>query len=164
MSVEKVKEYLKAFGRDKDVVETTKDTSTVALAAQAIGITDGEIAKTLSFSLKDEAILVVLAGDVKVDNHKYKDTFGVKATMLSHEDALRVTGHAVGGVCPFALPQGLKVYCDVSLKAHEHVYPACGSDHSFIRLTPDELATCAASAGWVDVAKAPVMATEAHHE
>ncbi len=155
MSIEKVKAFFAALGRENEVLEFAVSSATVELAAVAVGVEPGMIAKTLSFSDNAEGcMLIVAAGDAKIDNRKFKDTFGFKAKMLSHEDALRFTGHAVGGVCPFALPEGVKVYCDSSLWRFEHVYPACGSSNSAIKLTPDEL-TELSKAARCDVCKLP---------
>ena len=140
MSIEKVKAYFAAQGMAERVMEFEVSSATVELAAIAVGVEPGMIAKTLSFSDNGEGcILVVAAGDAKIDNRKFKDTFGFKAKMLTHEDALRLTGHAVGGVCPFALPEGIRVCCDSTLWRFDHVYPACGSSNSAIKLTPQEL-------------------------
>ena len=156
MSIEKVREYLKEFGKDKDVLEFDVSSATVELAAKALSLTPGHIAKTLSFEGKDgECILIVAAGDEKIDNRKFKDKFGFKAKMLSHDQALALTGHAVGGVCPFALPEGVKVYLDESLKRFEFVYPAAGSSNSAVKMTPDELYTASRALEWVDVCKLP---------
>ena len=155
MSIEKVKAFFAALGRENEVLEFAVSSATVELAAVAVGVEPGMIAKTLSFSDNAEGcMLIVAAGDAKIDNRKFKDTFGFKAKMLSHEDALRFTGHAVGGVCPFALPEGVKVYCDSSMWRFEHVYPACGSSNSAIKLTPDEL-TQLSGAARCDVCKLP---------
>lgn len=153
MSLESVKNYLKQFNKDQDIIVSDKDTSTVYNAALAIGVTEGEIAKTLTFKVKDEPIVIVLAGDLKVDNHKYKEFFHQKAAMLTHDEALEVTGHEVGGVCPFAIPEGVKIYCDVSLKKYAYVYPACGSQNSYIKLTPEEIYEISHSDSWIDIAK-----------
>ena len=140
MSIERVKDYLKERNLDGRVREFEVSSATVELAAIAVGVEPGMIAKTLSFSDNGEGcILVVAAGDAKIDNRKFKDTFGFKAKMLTHEDALRLTGHAVGGVCPFALPEGIRVCCDSTLWRFDYVYPACGSSNSAIKLTPEEL-------------------------
>ena len=140
MSIEKVKDFFAAMGRENEVLEFEVSSATVELASIALGVQPGMIAKTLSFGDNNEGcMLIVAAGDAKIDNRKFKDTFGFKAKMLSHEDALRFTGHAVGGVCPFALPESVKVYCDSSLWRFDYVYPACGSSNSAIKLTPDEL-------------------------
>jgi prolyl-tRNA editing enzyme YbaK/EbsC (Cys-tRNA(Pro) deacylase) len=155
MSVEKVKAYLARWGRDNDVVVSPLSTATVAEAAAALGVEEARIAKSISLRGKGAVFVVVCAGDAKIDNRKYKDAFGVKAKMLSHAEALEETGHAVGGVCPFALPLGVEVYLDESLKRFAAVFPACGSSNSAIELTCDELAEYSACKGWVDVCVTP---------
>lgn len=155
MAIDKVREYLKQWGKDQDIIEYEVSSATVELAAEAAGVIPGRIAKTLSFSdKKDGCILVVAAGDAKVNNSKFKQAFGVKASMLAPEEALVFTGHTVGGICPFAVEHlGTSVYCDISLKRFDTVLPACGSSHSCIVLTLDELVEMSASKGWVDVCK-----------
>jgi prolyl-tRNA editing enzyme YbaK/EbsC (Cys-tRNA(Pro) deacylase) len=133
-------------------------TATVAEAAAALGLIPARIAKSISLKQGDDTAVVVIAGDMKLDNRKYKDRFGVKARMLSAGEALECTGHAVGGVCPFALPPGVAVYLDISMKRFETVYPACGSGNSAIELTLDELNEYSHSRGWVDVCKPPEAA------
>ena len=129
-------------------------TATVAEAAEAVGVIPARIAKTLSFQSEEcGCILVLMAGDAKVDNKKYRARFGVKPHMLTHEDALQYTGHAVGGVCPFAVPDSVPVYLDVSLKRFDTVFPAAGSAASAVRLTCDELERASRSRGWIDVCK-----------
>ena len=155
MSIEKVREYLKGFGKENDILEFSVSSATVSLAAQALGTEPGRIAKTLSFKKDDGCILVVAAGDVKVDNAKYRHTFGLKAKMLTADEAVELIGHAVGGVCPFAVKNSvIGVYIDESIKHFDTVYPACGSSNSAIKLTPDELYTLSKASGWVDVTKA----------
>ncbi|MGN1098455.1 MAG: YbaK/EbsC family protein [Clostridia bacterium] len=154
MSVERVKEYLKQFGKDGDVMEKELSSATVELAAIAVGVSEGEITKTLAFDNgQGGCILVAAAGDTKINNGKFKKQFGIKAKMLSPEDTLRLTGHAVGGVCPFANPEGAKAYIDISVKRFDVVYPACGSGNSMVGLTCDELFKCAKAVDWVDVCK-----------
>ena len=154
MSIERVKEYMKQFGKENDVLEFEVSSATVTLAAQALGTEPGRIAKTLSFKKDEGCILVVTAGDVKVDNAKYKHTFGLKAKMLTAEEAVELIGHAVGGVCPFAVKDGvIGIYIDESVKRFETVYPACGSSNSAIKLTPEELFTISNATNWVDVTK-----------
>ena len=135
MSIDKVRAYLAGFGAEDRIREFDVSSATVELAAKALGTQECRIAKTLSFMLGDRVILVVAAGDVKVDNRKYKDFFGGKAKMLSHEEAETFTGHAVGGVCPFAVNDGVEVWLDESLKRFDTVFPACGSANSAIELT-----------------------------
>lgn len=153
MSVEKVRNYLKEYGLEDRVMEFDQSSATVDLAAEALGVEGDRIAKTLSFQKEDGCVLVVTAGKHRIDNKKFKQTFSMKAKMLSAEDALRLTGHAVGGVCPFALPEGTKVYLDESLKAYETVYPAAGSSSSAVRLSCEELFESSKAVEWVDVCK-----------
>lgn len=153
MSVERVKEYFKQYGMEERVLEFDTSSATVELAAQALGCEPCRIAKTLSFMADDHAILIVTAGDVKIDNHKYKETFHAKAKMLSPEEAETLIGHAIGGVCPFAVNEGVEKYLDVSLKRFETVFPACGSSNSAIELTIPELEKYAGDPDWVDVGK-----------
>ena len=155
MSVEMVKEYLAQFGAADRVREFEASTATVELAAQAAGVEPGRIAKTLSFKLEDRTILVVAAGDVKVDNVKYKNTFGGKAKMLTPQEAVERVGHAVGGVCPFAVNDGCDIYLDATLRRFETVFPACGSSNSAAELTLTELEELCAPCTWVDVCKLP---------
>lgn len=155
MSIVKVREYLKGFDADGRILEFPVSSATVELAAKALGTAPARIAKTLSFRLKDGVILVVLAGDAKTDNRKYRETFGEKARMLDREEAETLVGHAVGGVCPFAVNEGVKVYLDVSLKRFATVFPAAGSANSAIELTPAELEKFSRASGWVDVGKLP---------
>ncbi len=155
MSIVKVCEYLKDFGAEGRILEFPVSSATVELAAKALGTAPARIAKTLSFRLKEGVILVVLAGDAKTDNRKYRETFGEKARMLDREEAETLVGHAVGGVCPFAVNEGVKVYLDASLKRFATVFPAAGSANSAIELTPAELETFSRAAGWVDVGKLP---------
>ena len=151
MSIERVRAYFRQLGMEERVMEFDVSSATVELAAQALNCEPCRIAKTLSFRIGEDPILIVTAGDVKTDNRKYKDTFGVKAKMLTHEEAAELIGPAVGGVCPFAVNDGVKVYLDGSLKRFETVYPACGSSNSAIELTIAELETYATPIGWVDV-------------
>ena len=153
MSIQKVREYLAAYGAADRIREFDVSSATVELAAKALGCAESRIAKTLSFILGDRVVLVVAAGDVKVDNRKYKDFFGGKAKMLAREDAERLTGHAVGGVCPFAVNDGVEVWLDESLKRFGTVFPACGSASSAIELTLDELEKFSRAKGWTDVCK-----------
>ena len=152
MSVEQVRAYLDRWGRGKDVVEMALSTATVELAATALGVIPARIAK--SISLRDSgngAMLVVAAGDMKVDNRKFRDHFGFKPRMLSAEEALEFTGHAIGGVCPFALPPAITVYLDESMKRFTTIFPACGSGNSLIELTLEELQEYSQCSGWIDV-------------
>ena len=155
MSVEKVREYLKPYGVADRIREFEVSSATVELAAVAVGVEPARIAKTLSFYVGETPILIVAAGDAKVDNSKYKHFFHTKAKMLTHEEALERIGHAVGGVCPFALPADVKTYLDVSLRRFTTVFPAVGSAASDIELTCDELQRCCGEnfVEWVDVCK-----------
>ena len=154
MSIEAVKSYFAQFHLEDRIQEFPVSSATVELAAQALHTQPGRIAKTLSFLTKEEeCILILLAGDKKIDNHKFKETFGMKAKMPTPEQVAEKIGHSVGGVCPFAVPEGTKVYLDQSLREHETVFPACGSSNSAIELSCEELARYANAVGWVDVSK-----------
>ena len=153
MSIEKVRAYFDTLGIADRIQEFPVSSATVELAAQALGVAPARIAKTLSFKLDERTILVVAAGDAKIDNPKYKAAFGGKAKMLTPEEAVERVGHAVGGVCPFAVNDGVEVYLDESLRRFDTVFPAAGSSNSAIELTCDELAQYAKSDKWVDVCK-----------
>ena len=153
MSLEKAESYLKEAGFLEHVIELKESTATVALAAEALGVEPGMIAKTMSFLQGEQPVLILTEGTAKVDNRKYKDTFHVKAKMIPFEQVEEVTGHAPGGVCPFGIKDGIEVYLDESLKRFETVYPAVGDDHSAVRLSVDELEQIAGAKGWVDVCK-----------
>ena len=153
MSIEIVREYLASFGRDKDIMEFDSSSATVELAAQAVGVEAARITKTLAFKEGDSCILIGVAGDAKVDNKKFKTEFGYKAKMLSPEETLALTGHAVGGVCSFGVPENVRSFVDISLKRFETVFPACGSSNSAIELTCDDIFTLTKSEKWVDVCK-----------
>ena len=153
MSIEKVKSYFAQYGMEERILEFPVSSATVELAAQALNCEPKRIAKTLSFRVGEQAILVVAAGDARVDNAKYKNRFGVKAKMLSREEAAEMIGHAVGGVCPFAVKEGVAVYLDESLKRFPTVFPAAGSSNSAIELTIAELETLSRFTDWVDVCK-----------
>lgn len=153
MAIEKVKAYFEKYGMKERVLELDVSSATVELAAAALHCEPQRIAKTLSFMVEDHVVLVVAAGDAKIDNHKYKTQFGTKAKMLSPEEVETLVGHAVGGVCPFAVNGGVDVYLDVSLKRFETVFPACGSSNSAIELTIAELEKFSGAAGWIDVCK-----------
>ena len=155
MSIEKVRAYFEPLGMSERILEFDVSSATVDLAAQALGVEGCRIAKTLSFLVDDACILIVAAGDAKVDNRKYKDRFGTKAKMLPHDAVPEYIGHAVGGVCPFAVREGVKVYLDESLRRFETVFPACGSSNSAIELTIPELETYSGFCEWVDVCKLP---------
>ena len=153
MAIEAVKKFFTEFGIADRVIEFDVSSATVELAAQAVGCEPCRIAKTLSFMVDGSAILIVTAGDARIDNPKYKAQFGVKATMLSPADAEALVGHAVGGVCPFAIKEGVAVYLDESLRRFETVFPACGSGNSAIELTIPELEKYSGYTAWVDVCK-----------
>ena len=153
MAREKVKAYFKEHGMEVRIQEFDVSSATVELAAVALHCEPQRIAKSLSFMVDGHAVLVVAAGDAKIDNPKYKAQFGTKAKMLSLEDAETLVGHAVGGVCPFAVNEGVDVYLDISLKRFDTVFPACGSSNSAIELTISELEEYSGYAGWVDVCK-----------
>ena len=154
MSIELVRNFFRPLGREDDILEFPVSSATVELAAQAVGVIPARIAKTLSFLVEDGCVLIVAAGDAKIDNAKYKAMFHTKAKMLTSEQVTEFTGHAIGGVCPFGNPEGVKTYLDVSLQRFETVFPAAGSSNSAIELTCDELAQYSGSLGWVDVCKA----------
>lgn len=153
MSTERTKEYFKKWDMEERVIELDVSSATVDLAAQAIGCEPKRIAKSLSFMVSDEAILIVAAGDAKIDNPKYKAQFGTKAKMLKADEVLELIGHEVGGVCPFGINEGVTVYLDESLKRFDTVYPACGSSNSVIELTIEELEKYSNYSSWVDVCK-----------
>ena len=153
MAIDKVRSFFAEFGIEDKIREFDVSSATVELAASALGCDGARIAKSLSFATEDGAILVVAAGDAKIDNAKYKATFKTKAKMLTPDEVSEFIGHNVGGVCPFAIPETVKVYLDVSLRRFETVFPACGSSNSAIELTPCELEKYSGSALWVDVCK-----------
>lgn len=162
MSVQAVRDYLKQFHLEDKVEEFEQSSATVELAAEAAGVIPAMIAKTLSFKVGEGAILVVASGDAKIDNRKFKDTFGTKAKMLAPEEVIEFTGHAIGGVCPYAIPDvasqenpegKVKIYLDEALKRYEMALPAAGSSSSCVRLTVEELEMSCPDATWVDVCK-----------
>ena len=153
MAIEKVKEYFSKYGIADRVQEFDVSSATVDLAAQALGCEPCRIAKTLSFLVDGCPILIVAAGDAKIDNPKYKAQFGTKAKMLTPDEAETLVGHAVGGVCPFGINEGVLVYLDESLKRFTTVFPACGSSNSAIELSIDELEKYSGSVSWIDVCK-----------
>ena len=153
MSIEKVRAYFAGFGMEDRILEFPVSSATVALAAEALRCEPCRIAKTLSFLVADKPILVVAAGDARIDNPKYRAQFGAKAKMLAPEQAVELIGHAVGGVCPFATPEDVAVYLDISLKRFDTVFPACGSSNSAIEMTMDELAKHSGCIAWIDVCK-----------
>jgi len=150
MSLQSVRQFFADNAPDIEVIELSQSTATVALAAAAHNVAPGQIAKTLSLKVKNEVILVVAKGDARLDNKKLKEAFGAKARMLSSDEVVTVTGHPVGGVCPFGLENPLAVYCDVSLREFEEVLPAAGAIHSAVRISPERMATLT-DAIWVDV-------------
>ena len=155
MSIQKVRAYFETLGIADRIREFTVSSATVELAAVAVGVEGARIAKSLSFKVDDHPIIIVVAGDAKVDNSRYKAQFHTKAKMLTHEEAHTLIGHDVGGVCPFALPEDVQVYLDVSLKRFETVFPAAGSDNSAVEMTCEELERYASNfVAWVDVCKA----------
>ena len=158
MAIEKVKEYFRQFGIEDKIMEFDVSSATVDLAAEAVGVEGARICKTMSFLKPDGAgaILVQMAGDGRINNRKFKDQFGFKAKMLKPDEVIEYTGHAIGGVCAFAIERDdVDVYCDESMKRFETVFPACGSDNSSIELTNDELYEYSRAAGWVDICKLP---------
>lgn len=153
MAIENVKTYFRQFGMEEKVLEFAVSSATVELAAEALHCELQRIAKTLSFLVAEQPVLIVAAGDAKVDNHKFKEQFATKAKMLSPDQVEEMVGHAVGGVCPFAVKDGVTVYLDVSLKRFETVFPACGSANSAIELTIPQLEQYSGYTEWVDVCK-----------
>ena len=153
MAIEKVREYLKKYGADSRILEFDVSSATVELAAVALGCEPCRIAKTLSFDVDERVVLIVCAGDAKISNPKFKAQFHTKAKMLPAADAERLVGHAVGGVCPFAVNDGVEVYLDESLRRFDSVYPACGSSNSAIELTLAELESYSNPVSWIDVCR-----------
>ena len=153
MSFIKAKEYLKEFNLEDRIMEFDVSSATVKEAAIALGCTEGEIAKTLSFIINDKPILIVTAGDSKIDNSKYKKEFNIKAKMIAFDEVEKIIGHSVGGVCPFGINENVEVYLDESLKQYEIIYPACGSSNSAVKLTVNDLETASNYLKWVDVCK-----------
>ena len=154
MSVQIVRDYLKQWNYEDKIQEFDESSATVELAAHAVGVIPAQIAKTLSFKVDDACVLIVAAGDAKIDNHKYKQYFHTKAKMLTPEEVIDFTGHAIGGVCPFAVDRSwVKVYLDVSMKRFDIMYPAAGSSSSAVKLTIPELETCSGYEEWIDVCK-----------
>lgn len=154
MSIEKVRAYFRSFGMENRILEFPVSSATVELAAKALNCEGCRIVKTLSFNVGGKAVLICAAGDAKIDNAKYKAQFKVKAKMLSHEEAAEMIGHAVGGVCPFAVNEGVAVYLDESMKRFETVFPAAGSSNSAIELTIPEMETYSGYTAWINVCKA----------
>ncbi|WP_148253670.1 YbaK/EbsC family protein [Aidingimonas lacisalsi] len=158
MSLESVRRFFAEKAPDIEVLELETSTATVDLAAEAHGVEPGQIAKTLAFRVGDRQVLVIASGDARFDNRKMRQTFDNKAKMLDAETVLALTGHPVGGVCPFGLATPLPIYCDQSLKAYDEVLPAAGAHHTAVRLCPERLATLV-DAEWVDVCKLPETET-----
>ena len=155
MSLDKATEYLKQKGFDDRIILTEKSSATVTEAAEALGCTPGMIVKTLSFLQGERPVLVLAEGTARIDNAKYKARFGCKAKMIPSDLVLPLIGHDIGGVCPFGVKSGVSVFLDESLKRHEIVYPAAGSDHSAVRLSISELEQICETASWVDICRAP---------
>ena len=155
MSIERVKEYFRQYDMEDRILEFVVSSATVELAAQALGCEPRRIAKTLSFKIDDQPILIVAAGDARINNGKYKARFGTKAKMLSADEVETMVGHAVGGVCPFGINEGVKVYLDESLKRFDTVFPACGSGNSAMEMSMEDLEKYSGYEEWVDVCKLP---------
>lgn len=153
MSIDNVRKYLTRFNRENDILEFPVSSATVQLAAEALNVIPARITKTLALKDGDGCMVIAVAGDGKIDNKKFKAEFGFKAKMLSPDETLEMTGHAVGGVCPFALPEGVKAYCDISMKRFDTVFPACGSSNSAIEVTCDELFEYSNAVKWIDICK-----------
>lgn len=153
MSSEKAKQHLEKFGFGGRIQFFEQSSATVELAAQALGCEPARIAKSLTFTANDKPVMILAAGDVKIDNAKYKAFFGTKAKMLTAEQVSELIGHEVGGVCPFGINDGVEVYLDESLKRFDHVYPACGSGNSAVKLTIGELESCSGYKSWIYVTK-----------
>lgn len=153
MSIEKAKEHLKKYKLDQNIMEFTTSSATVQQAAIALNCTEGEIAKTLSFLVEEKPILIVVSGDAKIDNSKYKAEFHKKAKMIPYENVEKIIGHQVGGVCPFGINEGVEVYLDKSLQKYKTVYPASGSDSSAVKLTIQELEQASNYQKWIDVCR-----------
>lgn len=153
MAIEKVRVHLKKWNKDRDILEFDASSATVELAAQALNCEPQRIAKTLSFKIDEQCIVIVAAGDVKIDNPKYKAYFNAKAKMLAPDEVETLVGHAIGGVCPFGINEGVEVYLDESLKRFETVFPACGSGNSAIELRLEELEKYSGFKAWIDVCK-----------
>lgn len=153
MAFERARKHLEKYGLADRIIEFPISTATVKLAAEALGCTDGEIAKSMAFFIGEEAILIISAGDKKIDNAKYKQCFKVKAKMIAYEVVEEYIGHAAGGVCPFGINENVKVYLDESLKVYEYVYPACGTANTAVKLRIEDLEKASNYIEWVDVCK-----------
>ena len=158
---EKARQHLEALGLASGIIVTEKSSATVSEAALAIGCEEGMIAKTLSFLQNGNPVLILADGTARIDNRKYKDRFGCKAAMIPTDQVGKLVGHDIGGVCPFGVNEGVAVYLDESLRRHEIVYPAVGTDHSGVKLTIAELEECSGYTEWVDVCKQPEAPAEA---
>ncbi len=159
MSIEKGRAYFRGLGMEERVREFDVSSATVELAAQALGVDGARIAKTLSFKTAEGCMLILAAGDARIDNHKFKEQFHMKAKMLTADEVLELVGHPVGGVCPFGINEGIPVYLDDSLKRFETVFPAVGSGSSAIELNLDELFEYSKAICWIDVCKLPEQGT-----
>lgn len=153
MALEQAKKYLTEKGYADRIIELEESSATVQLAAESLGVEPGMIAKTMSFLQGEQPVLILTEGTARIDNRKYKDTFHIKAKMIPFEEVEEIIGHAPGGVCPFGVKEGIKVYLDESLKRFDTVYPAAGNDHSAVRLTIEDLENAVDSEGWIDVCK-----------
>ena len=153
MSLEKAKKFLTEKGYADRIIELEESSATVQLAAEALGVEPGMIAKTMSFLQGEQPVLILTEGTARIDNRKYKDTFHVKAKMIPFDEVEEIIGHAPGGVCPFGIKDGIKVYLDESLKRFDTVYPAAGNDHSAVKLSIADLAEASDAEGWTDVCK-----------
>lgn len=153
MSIERAREYLKKWNKDNEIQEFMASSATVELAAKALNTEEAKIAKTLSFKVENKGMLIVVAGDMKIDNRKFKDEFNCKAAMLSPENVEEMIGHEIGGVCPFGVKENVEVYLDISLKRFKNIYPACGNPNSAIQLSCHELEEISKPKKWVDVCK-----------
>ncbi len=158
MGIEEARLHLGAFGKSDNIIEFDVSSATVELAAKALGVEEGRIAKSLVFSRNGTYHIILFAGDARIDNAKYKARFAMKASLATPEETFELTGHRIGGVCPFGLKMPLEVWLDESLRRFDYVYPACGSSNSAIKATPAELEQWSGAAGWVDVAKLPDQA------
>lgn len=162
MSMENARTYLKKWNKDTDIIELGTSSATVALAAEALGTEEARIAKSLSLMLDTRPILVITAGDAKIQNKKYREEFGTKARMMDPAEVNRLVGHEPGGVCPFGIREEVRVYLDISLKRFDTVYPACGSANSAIPLKPEELKEISGAEKWVDVCVIPEIQDPGH--
>lgn len=153
MGLDEAKKYLKTWNKDSDVIEFGVSSATVELAAKALNTDEARIAKTLSFMVDGKPVLIVTAGNMKIDNRKYKDEFGCKAVMLSADQVKELVGHEIGGVCPFGVRENVAVFLDIAMRRYDHVFPACGSSNSAIRLDVEELEKIAKAKKWIDVCK-----------